>query len=76
MKIGDEVFVHGYVDEIRPDTVIIRNDGGYFGTVPGEILNDRVKKAEPEDLAQRLATGKESILSIAIKGKRERKRGK
>ena len=38
MKIGDNVFVHGYVDEIRKDTVIIRNDGGYFGTVPSEIM--------------------------------------
>lgn len=38
MKIGDMVFVHGYVDEIRKDTVIIRNQGGYFGTVPSEIL--------------------------------------
>lgn len=40
MKIGDEVFVHGYIDEIRKDTVIIRNDGGYFGTVPDEIKKD------------------------------------
>ena len=38
MKIGDKVFVHGYVDEIRKDTVIIRNKGGYFGTVPDEII--------------------------------------
>ena len=38
MKIGDEVFVHGYVDEIRKDVIIIRNDGGYFGTVKGEIV--------------------------------------
>lgn len=37
MKIGDEVFIHGYVDETRKDTVIIRNDGGYFGTVESEI---------------------------------------
>ena len=37
MKIGDEVYVHGYIDEIRQDTIIIRNDGGYFGTVPSEI---------------------------------------
>lgn len=37
MKIGDEVYIHGYVDEIRKDTVIIRNDGGYFGTVSKEI---------------------------------------
>ena len=38
MKIGDRVFVNGYVDEIRKDIVIIRNDGGYFGTVPSEIV--------------------------------------
>lgn len=44
MKIGDEVMVHGYVDEIRYDdtkrvsTVIIRNDGGYFGTVESEVM--------------------------------------
>lgn len=50
MKIGDEVYVHGYIDEIRYDdtkrvsTIIIRNDGGYFGTVPSEI--DR--KTEPQ----------------------------
>lgn len=40
MKIGDEVFVHGYVDEIRDSHVIIRNDGGYFGTVRSEIRPD------------------------------------
>ena len=38
MKIGDRVFVHGYIDEIRKDTVIIRNSGGYFGTAPGEVI--------------------------------------
>ena len=46
MKIGDEVYVHGYVDEIRNDVVIIRNEGGYFGTVPSEITADR--KTEPQ----------------------------
>lgn len=40
MKIGDEVFVHGYVDEIIQDIVIIRNEGGYFGTVEGEIMEN------------------------------------
>ena len=39
MKIGDEVYIHGYVDEIRQNVVIIRNDGGYFGTVEEEIKN-------------------------------------
>ena len=37
MKIGDEVYVHGFVDEIRKDVIIIRNEGGYFGTVPSEM---------------------------------------
>ena len=37
MKIGDEIYVHGFVDEIRKDTVIVRNEGGYFGTIPKEI---------------------------------------
>ena len=32
MKIGDRVWVFGYIDEIRKDVVIIRNDSGYFGT--------------------------------------------
>ena len=39
LKIGDEVLIHGYIDEIRKDTVIIRNDGGYFGTVECEITD-------------------------------------
>ena len=38
MKIGDRVYVHGYVDEIRNDVVVIRNNGGYFGTVKSEII--------------------------------------
>ena len=38
LHIGDEVFIHGYVDEIRKDTVIIRNAGGYFGTDKNEIF--------------------------------------
>ena len=38
MKIGDRVYVHGHVDEIRKDTVIVRNEGGYFRTVQSEIL--------------------------------------
>ena len=38
MKIGDRCFVHGYVDEIRKDTVIVRNKGGYFGTDPDEVI--------------------------------------
>ena len=46
MKIGDRIYVHGYVDEIRKDCVIVRNDGGYFGTVKSEI----VEAQETEDI--------------------------
>jgi len=46
MKIGDRIYVHGYVDEIRTDTIIIRNDGGYFGTVKSEIIEAQ----KPEDI--------------------------
>ena len=42
MKIGDEVYVHGYVDEIRNDIVIIRNKGGYFGTMLNEIVSNNI----------------------------------
>ena len=37
MKIGDTVYIRGTIDEIRKDVVIIRNKGGYFGTVLEEI---------------------------------------
>lgn len=39
LKIGQEVLVHGYVDEIRKDTIIIQNEGGYFGTVECEVTD-------------------------------------
>ena len=38
MKIDDEIYVHGYLDEIRQNKVIIRNEGGYFGTVVDELV--------------------------------------
>lgn len=38
MRIGDEVYVRGTVDEIRGTTVIIKNKGGYFGTKKSEIV--------------------------------------
>jgi hypothetical protein len=48
MKIGDRVFVRGYIDEIRKDTVIIRNAGGYFGTIPSEVIIGDLPSAQPE----------------------------
>ena len=51
MKIGDRVFIRGYIDEIRKDTVIIRNAGGYFGTVKSEIIEaDTRVETESEPL--------------------------
>ena len=50
MKIGDEVYIHGFVDEIRTDTVIIKNRGGYFGTVKNEIVTD-IKPNDKENLS-------------------------
>ena len=44
MKAGDEVYVHGYVCGINNEMVLIRNNGGYFATVP-----DEVKEAELMD---------------------------
>ena len=46
LKIGDRVYVHGHIDEIRKDTVIIRNEGGYFGTVPSEIVSGEFTHCE------------------------------
>ena len=55
MKIGDRVFVHGYIDEIRKDTVIIRNNGGYFGTIPSEVITGELPSAQPlTDVEQRI----------------------
>ena len=48
MKIGDRVFVRGYIDEIRKDTVIVRNDGGYFGTIPSEVITGELPSAQPK----------------------------
>ena len=58
-RIGDEVYIHGYIDEIRNDVIIIRNEGGYFGTSDREIfyyeedergygtMNEADRKTEP-----------------------------
>ena len=50
MKIGDRIFVRGYIEEIRKDTVIVRYDGGYFGTIPSEVITRELPSAEPEHL--------------------------
>ena len=49
MKIGDEVYIHGYIDEIRKDTIIIKNEGGYFGTVADEIVSGELRTKQDID---------------------------
>ena len=48
MKIGDEIYVHGYVDEIRNDIIIVRNNGGYFGTIKSEITLQPIQNSQLE----------------------------
>jgi hypothetical protein len=55
MKIGDEVCVHGFIDEIRKDTIIIHNEGGYFGTIPEEVV--KAASAQPEGYVKIPETG-------------------
>lgn len=47
MYIGDKIYVRGTIDEIRKDTIIIHNAGGYFGTVESEVhtANNIIKKS-------------------------------
>ena len=55
MKIGDRVYVQGYVDEIRNETIIIRNKGGYFGTDASEVVTEDEKKVlTSEDLIKNM----------------------
>lgn len=49
MKIGDRVLVRGVVDEIRKDTVIIKNRGGYFGTDPREVTEADGSRRKSDD---------------------------
>lgn len=57
LKIGDEVFVHGRIDEMRTDTVIIRNEGGYFGTIYEELLEfDEVDAVPKHQLSEETST--------------------
>jgi hypothetical protein len=55
MTIGEEVLIHGYIDEIRKDIVIIRNEGGYFGTVSEEIRSSSEIPNTCEDAISRQA---------------------
>ena len=54
LKIGQEVLIHGYVDEIRKDTVIIRNEGGYFGTVECEVKD--IEMSDTNDVLDKIMT--------------------
>lgn len=73
LKIGQEVLIHGYVDEIRKDTVIICNEGGYFGTVECEVTdieisdtNDVLDKIMSE-ITMLLAFNRPNVIKIIDK---------
>ena len=57
MKIDDEVYVHGYIDEIRKDVILIRNSGSYFGTIPEEVIPHK----EPTDTDMKVVNIDEQI---------------
>ena len=44
--------IHGYVDGIRKDTVIIRNEGGYFGTVECEVTD--IEMSDTNDVLDKI----------------------
>ena len=69
MRIGDRCFVHGYVDEIRKDTIIIRNKGGYFGTNPCEVIvvND-TEHTNWISCSEKLPDNDESVLATTAWG--------
>ena len=60
-KIGDRIFVRGYIDEIRKDTVIVRNDGGYFWTIPSEVITGELPSAQPERKTGRWIYGEHDV---------------
>jgi len=73
MRIDDEIYVHGYLDEIRQDKVIVRNEGGYFGTVVDELVEVIPKadyearlKAEREKIAEGVADKMDYIRSCLV----------
>ena len=77
LKIGQEVLIHGYVDEIRKDTVIIRNEGGYFGTVEYEVTdiemsdtNDVLDKIRNE-ITMLLVFTRQNVIEIIDKYRKE-----
>lgn len=65
MRIGDEVLIKGTINEIRKDIVIIENEGGYFGTVPNEIVpsvNLQKPKTGWIPVSERLPNYREKVL--------------
>ena len=72
MTLGDRVYVFGYVDEIRKDVVIIRNDSGYFGTEKHNIfVAETVKEMEAKSrwipVSERLPDNQSAVL-VTCKG--------
>ena len=77
LKIGQEVLIHGYVDEIRKDTVIIRNEGGYFGTVEYEVTDIEMSDVNyvldkiRNEITMLLVLNRQNVIEIIDKYRKE-----
>ena len=60
MKLGQEVWIHGYIDEMRKDIAIIKNEGGYFGAVYDEI-QPKINMSVIEDIKAEIKEKYDSI---------------
>lgn len=65
MRIGDEVFIHGFVDEIRGDIITIKNKGGYFSTVNEEVYPAKGKvEFDEQDFIRQIFEGNEANVNF------------
>lgn len=66
MRIDDEIYVHGYLDEIRQDKVIVRNEGGYFGTVIDELVEAIPKANVYKAIQEMMEYEHEGFINISL----------
>ncbi len=49
MKTGDEVYMRGHVYEIIGDTVIIKNESGFFGARKEDVMPEPSQLTTPSE---------------------------
>ena len=73
MKIGDRVLVNGTIDEIRGDILIVKNDGGYFGTLAREAFVPSVLGQEvAEEIRKRIKKSSVGPITARLMEEEER----